>query len=312
MNKYTLCLTCCLLTLFQLLSTPVFAQNRRFSQALERRVQNVELYSDQLIDAVENPAALRKIRPLLDRGADPCKALPSAVFAKNAEAIKLLAQYQGRCNWKAAVEKRLPYVIKNNLIDVFSASLFENRTITCPDPFNFTPAQNNSQWNPLSPQMLAAVTQHCFLTQTDKETFLRHIILLNAGKNNIFQFGETYKYGIRSNYNQQRWLVHISQLLRLNIPVSNETLRDVISQSRVPNIYDGDSKVPFEITRKLVKLCLRGKADGPAVLNWLNSSQGKWVWENYSSQERMYLSNLLENKPEMQPRTFADRMCQLF
>ncbi len=310
MKKIIFVLCCCLFALSTLQAKPS-ARNRQFSNALTRAVMTPAQRNQALLAAVKNPRALGQVRRLLNQGANPCRALPFAVFTNNVAAVQVLAEYKNRCNWKFAVEERLSYVMKKDLVDLFYALMADNRGITCPDPFDFTPALRSSQWHPLSSRMLAAVHQRCFQTTQKRANFLEDIILLNPGQKNIFLLGETYAYGIKSPNIQQRWLENIEQLVKANVKVSNDTLESVISQSRV-NTYEGKSQLPFDTTRQLVKLCLKGGADGAAVLERLNQENNSWVWEPYSRQERLRISNMLEHKPEMQPRSFADRFLNLF
>lgn len=310
MKKIIFVLCCCLFVVSTLQAKPS-AHKRQFSNALTRAVLTPSQRNRALVKAVQNPRALGQVRRLLNQGADPCRALPFAVFTNNVAAVQVLAEYKNRCNWKVAVEERLPYALKKNLVDLFYALMADNRGITCPDPFEFVPAQRNSQWHPLSSRMLAAVNQRCFQTTQKRAGFLKEMILLNPAQNNIFLLGETYQHGIKSAQTQQGWLKNIDQLVKSNVKVSNDTLESVISQSRVTN-YEGKSRLPFDTTRQLVKLCLKGGADGKAVLNNLDQEHNAWVWEPYSNQERMRISNILEHKPEMQPRSFTDRVRSWF
>ncbi len=307
MKKLTVVFIVSMLAVVQAAALPVSSKNRRFSHAVKRRVLTAAQRNELLVKAASNPNALGQMRRLLNQGADPCRALPFAVFASNVRGVEILSEYKNRCNWKHAVEERLQYVMKKDLTDMFYALMADNRGITCPDPFDFTPTQRGSQWHPLSSKMLAAVNQRCFATRNNKSAFLKDMILLNPGQNHIFSLGETYKYGINSQDTQKRWLENITQLVNANVKVSNDTLQDVISQSRVSN-YEGNSNLPFETTRKLVKLCLKGGANGQAVLAQLDQEDNAWVWENYSADERMRLSNILENKPETQSRSFTDTL----
>ena len=305
MKKLTVVFVVCLLAAVQAVAYPASSKNHRFSHAVKRRVLTAAQRNALLTKAASNPHALGQLRRLLNQGADPCRALPFAVFANNVRGVEILSEYKNRCNWKKAVEERLQYVMKKDLTDLFYALMADNRGITCPDPFDFTPTHRGSQWHPLSPKMLAAVNQRCFATRTNKSAFLKDMILLNPGQNHVFALGETYKQGIPSQEAQQRWLSNINQLVNANVKVSNDTLQAVITQSRV-NTYEGESNLPFDTTRKLVKLCLKGGANGQAVLQELD--QNAWVWENYSADERMRLSNILENKPETQSRSFGDAL----
>lgn len=310
MKKTIFVLFCCLCFVSMLQANPS-PRKRRFSNALTRAVLTPAQRNQALLKAVQNPHALGQVRRLLNQGADPCRALPFAVFTNNVEAVHVLAEYKNRCNWKIAVEERLRYVMRKDLVELFYALMADNRGITCPDPFEFTPAQRNSQWHPLSSEMLAAVNQRCFQTTNKQAGFLKNMILLNSRQNNAFLLGEMYQQGIKSSKTQQNWLKNIDQLVKAKVKVSNDTLESVISQSRVTN-YEGKAQLPFETTRQLVKLCLKGGADGKAVLNNLDQEYNAWVWEPYSNQERMRLSNILEHKPEMQPRSFADRVRNWF
>ncbi len=306
-KKITVVFGVCLLAALQGAAYPVSAQQRRVSQHVQRRVLTAAQRNRLATKAASNPHALGQLRRLLNHGANPCRALPFAVFAGNVRGVEILSEYKDRCNWKVAVEERLPYVVKNDLTDLFYALMADNRGITCPDPFDFTPAQRGAQWHPLSAGMLAAVNQRCFATRTNKSAFLKEMILLNPGQKHVFTLGETYKYGIHSQDTQNQWLSNINQLVSSNVKVSNDTLQSVIAQSRVTN-YEGVSNLPFETTRKLVKLCLKGGADGKAVLAELDQDHNAWVWEHYSADERMRLSNLLEHKPEQAARTFVDTL----
>ncbi len=307
MKKLLLLFVFCVITP-QLMAQGTTAQRRQLSRTVSRRVLTVAQRNDRLIEAASNPNALGQMRRMLNLGADPCRALPFAVFANNVRGVEILSEYKNRCNWKHAVEERLPYVVKKDLTPLFYALMADNRGITCPDPFDFTPAQCNAQWHPLSAGMLAAVNQRCFVTSRNQSAFLKEMILLNPGQNYVFSLGETYKQGIRTQDTQKRWLANINQLVNSDVKVSNDTLQSVIAQSRVTNTYDGSSNLPFDTTRKLVKLCLKGGANGKAVLTQLDQDYNAWVWENYSADERMRLSNILENKPETQSRSFADTL----
>ena len=301
---------CCLFFVSALQANPS-PRKRRFSRALTRAVLTPTQRNQALFDAVQNPRALGQVRRLLNQGADPCRALPFAVFTNNVAAVQVLAEYKNRCNWKLAVEERLSFVMRKDLVDLFYALMADNRGIACPDPFEFTPAQRNSRWHPLSSKMLAAVNQRCFQTTQKQTGFLKNMILLNSRQNNAFLLGETYQQGIKSSKTQRGWLENIDQLVKAKVKVSNDTLESVISQSRVTN-YEGMAQLPFDTTRQLVKLCLKGGADGKAVLSSLNQDHNAWVWESYSKQERMRISNILEHKPEMQPRSLLDRARNLF
>ncbi len=280
----------------------------RLSNALERRVaRQPRQLNEKVFKAASNPRALGQMRRLLEQGADPCHALPAAVFSNNVFAVNVLAEYKKRCNWKKAVEERLNYVMKKDRVDMFYALMADNRGITCPDPFDFTPANPSQKFEPLSAQMLAAVNQRCFQTKGKQSAFLKNMILLNPGHQTVFALGESYKYGIRSSQAQKGWLENINQLVKANVKVSNDTLQEVISQSRVHSAY-GNSNIPFDTTRQLVKLCMKGGANGLTVLHRLDQPENEWVWENYSSEERMRISNILESKPETQPRSVKDHL----
>ncbi len=312
MKKFFVIFVLSTLALMQAVAQPATAQNRRISHAVNRRVLSVAQRNNLLIKAAGNPNALGQLRQLLNQGGDPCRVLPFAVFANNVRGVEMLSEYKDRCNWKQAVEERLQYVMKKDLTDLFYALMVDNRGITCPDPFDFTPAHRGAQWHPLSSKMLAAVNQRCFATRTNQSAFLKDMILLNSGQNHVFALGETYKQGINSQDTQKRWLANINQLVSAHVKVSNDTLQTVISQSRVSNMYDGASNLPFDTTRKLVKLCLKGGANGKAVLQQLDQDQNAWVWEKYSVEERVRLSNILENKPEDQSRSFGDTLRYMY
>ncbi len=307
MKKSFIVLVVCLLGVVQISAHSISTKNQLSSQ-VKRRVLTAAQRNQLLIKAVHNPRALGQARRLLDRGADPCRALPFAVMSNNVEAVRVLSEYKNRCSWKRAVEERLQYTMKKDQVELFYALMADNRGITCPDPFDFTPNQHGSQWHPLSADMLSAVNQRCFVTSHGKADFLKDMLLLNPKKNNLFVLGENYKMGIPSKQVQQGWLNNIEQLVNSRIKVSNDTLQEVIAQSRVFNTYQGQSSVPFGTTLKLVKLCLKGGADGKTVLNRLEQEHNAWVWEQYSPQERMRLSNVLEDKPENQPRSFQDHL----
>lgn len=278
---------------------------RRVSRATEAAVRQA---NNNLLDAVNNPQVpAARLRTFFNQGADPCRALPFAVFANNAAAVRVLAEYKDRCNWKYAVEQRLQLVMQKDFVDVFYALMADNRGITCPDPFAFTPAQPGAQWHPVSAQMLAAVNQRCFQTRHTQANFLKDVILLNPGQRTIFGLGENYHFGIHSAQTQKQWLDSVEQLVKSRVEVSSDTLQDVISRSR-STAAGTNYNLPFNATRRLVKLCLQGGANGQAVLRQLDSPVGEWAWKNYSAEERMRLSNILENKPETQSRTMADRL----
>mgnify|MGYP002854756941 CR=1 FL=1 len=280
---------------------------------LNRQVQRATAQAAQrananLLDAVNDlQTPEKRYRMLLNQGADPCHALPFAVFSNNARAVRVLAEYKDKCNWKYAVEQRLPLVMQKDRVAVFHALMADNQDITCPDPFAFTPAQAGSRWHAVSREMLAAVNQRCFRTPAARSDFLRNVILLQPGHRTAFMLGESYFFGIHSAKDQQRWLESIGQLLSTHSKISDETLLDVISQSRVAS-PEGVWSVPFSTVRQLVTLCLQGGANGPAVLKRLDSPAGEWAWEHYSAEERMRLSNLLEHKPEKKSRSFSDRI----
>ncbi|MBR2082691.1 MAG: hypothetical protein IJ876_06780 [Elusimicrobiaceae bacterium] len=307
MKKLSLTFILCCFIVVCVSANPTTARNRRLSNGVNRAVLSASQRNELLVDAASNPRALGQMRRLLNQGADPCRALPFAVFSNNVAGVQVLSEYKNRCNWNHAVQERLQYVMKKDLTPMFYALMADNRGITCPDPFDFTPAKRGTQWHPLSSSMLAAVNQRCFATHRNQAAFLNGIILLNPSQNNVFALGENYQFGINSQDTQQRWLANINQLIDSHVKVSNDTLQNVISQSRVPNTY-GASNVPFDTTRKLVKLCLKGGANGKTVLSHLDREDNAWIWANYSSDERMRLSNILENKPETQARSFTDTL----
>lgn len=287
---------------------PAAAYESNISRGVDRAAANATIRRDQaLLDAVENPNQLSAVRRLLEQGANPCRALPFALGANNAPAIKELARYGHTCNWKNAVEQRLQQVMQKDKVDVFYALMENNQNISCPDPFNFTPSPTGGQWHPVSARMLSAVNQRCFTSNRERANFLKDIIFLNPQQRTIFALGESYHYGIPNSSVQRTWLATIGQLIKARVKISNDTLRNVVTQSRVPSAY-GAANLPLDTTRVLIKLCLQGGADGKTVLQWLDSNPGNWVWKNYSAQERMRISNLLEGKPEMQPRSLLDRL----
>lgn len=282
---------------------------RRVNRATRAAVQRA---NDNLIEAVENlQTPANRLRTFLKQGADPCRALPLAIAANNALAVQVLSEYKHTCNWKNAVEQRLHVVMQKNKVDVFNALMADNQNITCPDPFSFTPAQSGSQWHALSKEMLSSVNRYCFPTRQAKTDFLRKIILLKPWNGSPFDLAESYHWGIRSVKMEQRWLESVDHLVNEQVPVSADTLQDVIALSRLETV-DGNYQLLFEITRRLVNACLKGGANGKEVLRRLDSPAGAWAWKHYSSEERMRLSNLLERKPETQPRNFTDRIRHMY
>lgn len=282
----------------------------RLERQVNRSVSAAKRADEQLMDSVSNAQVTpAQLRTYLRRGADPCRALSSAVFANNASAVRVLAEFKNGCNWNYAVSQRLPIAIQKDRNEVFTALMETSSQVTCPDPFNYTPSPNRNAWKPLSATMLDNVSKQCFKTRQAKADFLRDIILLNPNQRTIFTLAESYNFGIHSAQVRQQWLSSVGQLVRAGIPVSTDTLLQVIAQGRA-NTYEGFRKIPFEATRTLVKHSLKGGADGKEVMAYLESSQGEWVWEMYSDEERTRLSNILENKPEMQSRTWFGRLWQ--
>ena len=305
MKKYICCVS--FVALSALISQAEPVSGARLARQVNRSVAAAQRVNEQLIDSVSNTQATpAQLRTYLRRGADPCRALPSAVFANNAPAVRILAEFKNDCNWNYAVSQRLPLVIQKDRNEVFTALMETSSQVTCPDPFDYTPSPGKVAWKPLSATMLNNVSKQCFKTRREKANFLRDIILLNPEQRTIFTLAESYDFGIHSSKVRQQWLSSVEQLVRSGVPVATDTLLQVIAQGRA-NTYEGFRKIPFEATRTLVKQSLRGGADGKEVLAYLDSAQGEWVWKMYSDEERMRLSNLLENKPEMQARSWLGR-----
>lgn len=306
MNKYIYCVS--LIAFAATISSAKPVSSARLASQVHRSVSAAQHNNEQLIDSVSNTQVTpAQMRAYLRRGADPCRALASAIFANNAPAVRVLAEFKDSCNWNDAVSQRLPLVIRKDRNEVFKALMETAPKVTCPDPFNYTPAPSGATWKPLSDAMLANVNKQCFKTRQAKSDFLRDIILLNPNQRTIFSLAESYTFGIHSDQVKKQWLASVEQLVKAGVPVSNDTLLDVISRGRA-NTYEGFRKIPFEATRTLVKQSLKGGANGKEVLAYLDSSKGEWVWEMYSAQERMRLSNILENKPEMQSRSWFGRL----
>ena len=308
MKKYIYCVS--LIAFAATISQAEPISSTRLARQVNRSVSAAQRNNDQLIDSVSNtrvPPA--QMRTYLRRGADPCRALSVAIFANNVPAIRVLAEFKGSCNWNDAVSQRLPLVIRKEKNEVFDALMETAPKVTCPDPFNYTPSPNKVAWQPLSATMLDSVNKQCFKTRQAKSNFLRDLMLLNPNQRTIFSLAESYTFGIHSEQVKEQWLASVEQLVKAGSSVSNDTLLDVIARGRA-NTYEGFRKIPFDATRTLVKQSLKGGANGKEVLAYLDSSKGEWVWEMYSAQERMRLSNILENKPEMQSRTWLGRFWQ--
>ena len=308
MKKYIYCVS--FVAFSALISQAAPVSGDRLERQVNRSVLTAQRADEQLMDSIGNVQATpAQLRTYLRRGADPCRALSSAVFANNAPAVRVLAEFKNGCNWNYAVSQRLPLAIQKDRNEVFTALMETAPKVTCPDPFNYTPAPKGASWKPLSATMLNNVNKQCFKTRQAKADFLRDIILLNPNQRTIFTLAESYSFGIHSAQVRQQWLSSVGQLVRAGVPVSTDTLLSVISQGRA-NTYEGFRQIPFEATRTLVKQSLKGGANGKEVMAYLESSQGEWVWEMYSDEERMRLSNILENKPEMQSRNWFGRLWQ--
>lgn len=282
------------------------ALKRAQEAARIQREKRAELNTRRLVAELNKPAPdVNRVRAYIKGGAKPCPALPLAVHADNAPVVGMLAAVKDRCDWDSSVETALAQAMRGDKLRSFLQLTRE--PVSCPEPFGFNPREKGSRWHPLSRRMLRAVTDRCYRTAEEKQSFFEFsVVKLNPGDRSIFWLGDTYEFALKGRPALERaWLDSIALLVEeKNFKVSDDMLMDIVALGRSPSIY-GDSFLPFNTTRKLVLWSLKGGASGPRVLARLDNAEDNWVWKNYSKEERWRISNLLEGKPEMESRSWA-------
>lgn len=301
------------------------ARNKAAEQKLQKEIERQALLNQRLAEAIEKGVLTSdQLRILMGQRADACKLLPAAVKADNADAVGILFSYSSSCSaWDEVVSNALKLAIQKKSLNAYKALLAHGAP--CQDPFNMHKQDvRKSEWIPVEPLFLKAYIDACKTTPQARSQFLSDTVSFN--NNSALWMADKYRRFLTTREMASTWENTIALMISWGIRVSDSTLSKMIYESRSisgkakqkPACFarrDGKfdpecsqkNYLPLDVTLRLVRLSLKGGADGKAVAARLQSDKGDWVRERYSKDEWWRLLNVLEGKDERESRSWASR-----